>query len=270
VKAKVGEVPCEIADSESTSKSPAFQFYPKDFLTSPKVRKMSHAERGVYITLLALCWLDGSLPAEPAHLATELHIPLKQFSRMWAGPLSQCFVERDGRLVNERLEHERQKQDKFRRRQSDAATKRWESHGNATALPSLSHAGNATASERHMPEPSHPGNALQFASAFASPDSSQKERVRTPHTVSEKAGAFSEWYRDTHERLFGIGYIGNPQRDYDACLRLCEAFSEKDLRDAALVWFGMDDDFATSGTRTIPKFASRASKCVELARKAAV
>ena len=39
-------------------------------------------------------------------------------------------------------------------------------------------------------------------------------------------------------------------------------------RDAATVWFGMDDPFASNGTRTIPKFASRASDCLLKARRA--
>jgi hypothetical protein len=47
----------DMADSDSTpgGKSPAFQFYPKDFLTDENVRVMSLQERGAYITLLCLC-----------------------------------------------------------------------------------------------------------------------------------------------------------------------------------------------------------------------
>jgi hypothetical protein len=85
-------------------------------------------------------------------------------------------------------------------------------------------------------------------------------------TLPERAGAFAEWYGLKHDAIFQVGYIGNPQRDYTASLQLCEKFSDAELQDATLVWFGMDDDFATSGTRTIPKFASRATKCVQLAR----
>lgn len=85
-------------------------------------------------------------------------------------------------------------------------------------------------------------------------------------TNPERAGDFCQWYEDTHQRLFNIGYIGT-QKDYQAALQLVDKLSDQDVRDAALVWFGMDDDFATSGTRSIPKFASRASGCLQLARK---
>lgn len=88
-------------------------------------------------------------------------------------------------------------------------------------------------------------------------------------TPPMRAGAFCEWYADTHSRLIGVGYIGNPRKDYEKALELVAVFDDQELQDAAMVWFGMEDDFATRGTRTIPKFASRATKCVELAREVA-
>lgn len=92
-----------------------------------------------------------------------------------------------------------------------------------------------------------------------------KERGSGKTTVEMRAGSFCQWYEDTHERLFHIGYIGTGN-DYQAALRLCEKLTDQQVRDAALVWFGMDDDFATNGTRTIPKFASRATGCLQQAK----
>lgn len=80
-----------------------------------------------------------------------------------------------------------------------------------------------------------------------------------------RAGQFCEWYADTHQRLFGVGYMGS-QKDYQAALQLVGKFTDREIRDAALVWFGMDDAFATTGTRSVPKFASRISGCLELMR----
>lgn len=81
-------------------------------------------------------------------------------------------------------------------------------------------------------------------------------------TLTERAGAFCTWYSETHERLFRVGYMGT-NLDYTKAIQLCEKFTDAQLRDAALVWFGMDDDFATTGTRTIGKFASRVSGCLQ-------
>jgi hypothetical protein len=83
--------------------------------------------------------------------------------------------------------------------------------------------------------------------------------------LSQRAGAFCQWYEDTHERLFHVGYIGS-RSDYENAVRLCEKLSDAELRDAALVWFGMEDDFATTGTRSIAKFASRATGCLQLVK----
>lgn len=94
---------------------------------SPKVRRMSMTERGVYITLLSLCWLDGSLPSDLGELASEVRIPTRQFGRMWAnGPLRECFEVMNGRLVNKRLAAEQDKQVAYRQRQANAASMRWD------------------------------------------------------------------------------------------------------------------------------------------------
>jgi hypothetical protein len=86
-------------------------------------------------------------------------------------------------------------------------------------------------------------------------------------TRSQRAGGFCQWYADTHERLIGVGYIGNPNRDYMAALQLVDKFPDEELRDAGTFWFGQKDKFATEGTRTISKFASRASDIVLQLRK---
>lgn len=83
--------------------------------------------------------------------------------------------------------------------------------------------------------------------------------------LKTRASAFADWYAETHERLFHVGYMGT-NADWMKTLELCKKFSESDLRDAALVWFGHDDDFAMNGTRTIAKFASRVSGCLQTIR----
>lgn len=132
-----------VAPNKPTT-APAFQFYPKDFLSSSKVQRMSLTEVGAYTILLSHCWLDNGLPTEVGQLARIVKVPERQFAKMWAGPLSECFYEKKGRLQNSRLDVEREKQSDYRRRQSDRATKRWDSRkhaapGNATAMPRHSH-----------------------------------------------------------------------------------------------------------------------------------
>jgi uncharacterized protein YdaU (DUF1376 family) len=123
--------------------SPAFQFYPRDFLSSPKVARMSLTEIGIYIKLLSHCWLNNGLPAEVGKLAGMVGMKPKQFERIWSNVLCECFYERGGRLLNERLDEERKKQADYKRRQSDRASVRWENRRktHAAALPEAASSG---------------------------------------------------------------------------------------------------------------------------------
>jgi uncharacterized protein YdaU (DUF1376 family) len=49
----------------SKEKSPAFQFYPRDWLSDPNVASMSYEQEGWYIHLVCHCWLEGRIPADP-------------------------------------------------------------------------------------------------------------------------------------------------------------------------------------------------------------
>lgn len=80
---------------------------------------MTYTERGVYITLLSACWLEGSIPSDTKALAAMLKLSAGQVERMWAGPLGQCFHRcDDGRLRQKRLEREREAQARYREKQS--------------------------------------------------------------------------------------------------------------------------------------------------------
>lgn len=115
----------------SKRSTPAFQFYPNDFLGSSKVQRMSLTERGAYITLLSHCWLDGGLSTDLKTLAAILHVKMVQFDRMWAGALHECFYEKNGLYQNRRLDIERKKQADFSKRQSDRANAGWDARRNA-------------------------------------------------------------------------------------------------------------------------------------------
>lgn len=111
-------------------KSPAFQFYPKEFLTDGNVAGMSLQERGAYITLLCLCWQEGSLPANLDRLANMVGTPKRSFLHFWPA-VERCFKTQGDRLIHPRLELEREKQASHRQRQSEkgkaGAAARWAS-----------------------------------------------------------------------------------------------------------------------------------------------
>lgn len=156
-----------MATAKST-KSPAFQFYPRDFLVSPKVDRMSMTERGIYITLLAHCWIDRGLTTDLTELAALCRMKAPQFERIWTkGQLNRCFEVRADRFVNPRLELERRAQADYSKKQKEKAEKRW--GANAGALPA---SGSGNAPIPSHPIPSHPDPKKRKASAEPHSDSS--------------------------------------------------------------------------------------------------
>lgn len=99
--------------SSKSTKFAAFQFYPRDFLASDKVARMSLSEIGVYITLLSYAWLGRGLPTDIDQLARLVRIPPKRFAKIWSGVLSECFVVKGGKLVNPRQELQRKELESY-------------------------------------------------------------------------------------------------------------------------------------------------------------
>jgi hypothetical protein len=78
-------------------------------------------------------------------------------------------------------------------------------------------------------------------------------------TDGERIARFMDRYSDLHRAyLGGVDYIGNPQADYQECLRFVPKFTEVELETLMVYWFNVRDKF-TEGTRSIAKFRSRIS-----------
>ena len=98
-------------------KSPAFQFYANDWLSSTRIMLMTPAEEGAYIRLLAIAWNseDCSLPDDDEQLAR-----LSRLGEAWfkgsSTVVRACFFSKGGRLYNARLLSERKKQEEWRRK----------------------------------------------------------------------------------------------------------------------------------------------------------
>lgn len=134
-------------------RSPAFQFYPSDWLSSPDVALMTPAEEGAYIRLLAYAWLqpDCGLPDDDSALS--------ELSRLRAGwpksgqKIRSKFFVNDGRLFNQRLLDELQKQNEWAEKSSSggkrsAANKQARRNGGARVVEPT---GNQTSTK---PQPS--------------------------------------------------------------------------------------------------------------------
>jgi len=121
--------PPELERVMASEPSPAFQFYPLDFLGDRHVLAMTLEARGAYITLLCICWRDHFLPLNPRLLAQIVGVPAATFqARLWP-QLLPCFTWTEHGYQQKRIERERLKQTTFREAKSRAGqlgnAKRW-------------------------------------------------------------------------------------------------------------------------------------------------
>jgi uncharacterized protein YdaU (DUF1376 family) len=262
-----------MAASKSSAKAPAFQFYPNDFLSDPNVMVMSLQERGAYITLICVCWTQGTLPDDKARLARLCGVPVHAFGRMWPA-LEPCFrkARTAGVLVHPRLERERDKQADFRRRQSDkgkASAANRKATGNEPRLKS----GDGPVAVPVQPTPQPKGNSSIFSlqsspsGAIAKNAIATRARGSTNPTdfapdVTARVGEFIERYRTLYQKhRKGAHYLGNPQSDFREGALLCEAWDDARLDKLATVFLTTDHEFAEKGSRTLAQFRSMASWC---------
>jgi hypothetical protein len=129
-------------------KSPAFQFYPKDFLSDSTAMIMPSEARGIYITLLCHDWINDGIPDHHGNLMalggwnwTEIdNSGLRdpdEFQRILEFILP-AFVPHPAKpdtLTNRRLMKERERQEQNREDKKKAGEKgakaRWQNHNPA-------------------------------------------------------------------------------------------------------------------------------------------
>ena len=97
-----------MSQERKLGKSPAFQFYPKDYISDEVVMCMSNEERGVYMHMLCMDWLNNGIPSDKQTLCRMFGCSEQV--------LNTCLTKfqqngnSDERLFNKRLLVEREKQ----------------------------------------------------------------------------------------------------------------------------------------------------------------
>ncbi len=134
----------------ANEKPPAFQWYPRDYLTDENVELMSLEQEGAYRRLMDYCWLHGSIPNDVEAWAKMCRVTPRRMEKLWPG-IDPCFRKRNGRLFHPRLDKERRKQIRRKRAQSDAgkkgAERRWQKDKDGVATdPPMGSNGSASSS----------------------------------------------------------------------------------------------------------------------------
>ena len=181
-------------------KSPAFQFYPKDWLADGNVRAMGHEARGIYIDLLAIYWNDGGLPADTQSLARRVCVPSRTFQRLW--PLIEPCFQTDGNSITSlRLEAEKAKQAAYRTMQQEKGLKSAKSRVlSKTDQPRLDSVAVRLEPEVNSPSPSSiPSPSPKKNSVIKATSSKTPERIslEADHQIEEDR--LSENFRSIQE-----------------------------------------------------------------------
>lgn len=143
------------------AKAPAFQMYSADFFMD--TNHWTIEEMGIYTRLLLTEWSQGSLPFEIPRLARIAGCSSKKF-QLWWGTISVKFIPNgDGKLINLRLEEEREKQRKYRELQSQkgkASAEKRLTTVITTVQPDLQPKGNSSSSSSLVNTKSTESSAL--------------------------------------------------------------------------------------------------------------
>jgi uncharacterized protein YdaU (DUF1376 family) len=161
--------------------APAFQFYARDWLADEHVLVMTLEEEGIYIRLLALCWQEGSIPADPAvasRLAKFAPVEAVKNVLLRFTPSAQ----NEQRLVHLRLDKERKKQREFNKQRSEAGRKSGEARSAKRLAASTSVQRNGNGRSFFVERESNSTSA----SASTSTSASLEENAAPPAEASPK------------------------------------------------------------------------------------
>ena len=205
-------------------KSPAFQFYPTDYLGSQRVQMMTLDEEGAYIRLLSYCWQHGTIPSDPAQAARLIG---KGASTTLASTVLTMFTpaSEPGRMTHDRLEQERGKQAAWREKSAAGGRKSAEMRkGASTTLAST------------MQPPSQPKGNSPSPSPSPSPVITKDVGKNVPEKGSAKASPTSdvEWLKTLEG---DPAYVGIPvDIEYAKMFRWCQTNNKQPTRRRFINW----------------------------------
>lgn len=242
-----------LPESSESLKSPAFQFYPKDYLSDENQASMSLQETGAYIRLICRCWLEGSIPDDIVRVARLVGETSQQMKKCWP-VVRRCFREHPtepGRLIHARLERERQKQLQHRRLQSEK--------GRASAakrlLSGVSHEPTAV-EPLQQPLANSPISDLQSSSAdvkAARATGSRDDRSPSERVLDAYRAHWSRVYRSESSLLFS-------HHDSLALLQQFDAVGEAKVLAALAGYFGKSEKYLTDAKHPFGVFIKNPMK----------
>ena len=223
------------------TKSPAFQFYPADYLSDSNTIAFTAEQDGHYLRLLCLCWLEGSIPIDPRPLLKDG----ATISDECLNPILRCFRlnRKKTALVHPRLDAERCKQIAWREKSSAG--------GKASALKKRTVSGDNGASTTLEPK----SNTMSLSSSSSSSLNLKSTQVK------KSKYSFTEWDMNLSHTLFNeCKKIVPTTKDPDfenwanefRLMREIEKWHKEDIL-AILSWMYNEDEFWRGQVRSPQK-----------------
>ncbi len=156
------------------NKSPAFQFYPKDFIMDDKVAVMNLEQIGAYIKLLCYCWNNNGLPTDEEELKEMCGNP-ENWEKIWK-KVGRCFYENNGKLYNKRLDKEREKQKFWKEKSKEGGIKSGKTRREKARTKGGSNKTKG-GSRKHEPNTNHSVSSSPSSSSSSIPSSVSNKRV---------------------------------------------------------------------------------------------
>ena len=189
-------------------KLPWFPFWVDDFLSDENVLVMSNEEVGIYVKLLCHQWKAGSIPAMLLPMAKLCGTNGDEMAGHWQ-QIGKCFREvadNPDRLVNPRLELEREQQRTLRKARSDAgllgAEAKWRGHGKAKILPLAKNGKPESEPELELEVGTTPPKAPQGGASKTKSKGKKTQGTPTPAPADFKPTTASlEWLRGKYGEI---------------------------------------------------------------------
>lgn len=166
-------------------KPPACLFYWNDFVAD--TIEWEAAAVGAYVRLLASEWMNGSIPIDTKSLAWIAHLSHTEFERLWNESIRFKFVSiQDGRLINPRMEREREKQEAYRNQRVMAGR----ASGAARAKAAID-----TSNERSTSVPTEGGTKTQREKTKTK-EEIERERVKRREELEKIKDGFDRFWTE--------------------------------------------------------------------------
>lgn len=176
------------------NKPPAFQFYPKDFISDINVSVMNMEERGIYITLLSYCWLEGWLPNASSKLKRMCNNP-SNWKESWKN-VKPCFYKNGNKLYHKRLEKERKKQEEWREKSRLGGKK----SGEERRKKDKKKGGSTTLKPPYKPKVNQ-RPTLQFSSSTSSSNYKKKNINKKKKPKKQKDALRDDFIKEQAEKI---------------------------------------------------------------------